>query len=182
MHKMNPADLYITGYTYTFDETICELILPHLENVSWVERWDKEDRDPNDYESTDLPEPYTDDLKQAMQDAQEYLGKTYVSLVDDTYTKGYRNIWKRSANTVMRWHNDLPEGYNLFFLCYLSDVNQGGEICFRSYGQETGCLQPRKGMIVMASQLEYIQHKVNPNPPTETRMVTNFGFNLENFR
>ena len=77
----------------------------------------------------------------------------------------------------MEWHNDLVEGCNLFFMYYLSDVTNGGELMFRVNNTPTGIIQPKKDLLVMASQEEHVEHKVNFTD--QTRIACNFGFNVE---
>jgi hypothetical protein len=145
--------------------------MPALENIEWEYEPD---------ERLNIP-VFTKKLNDAMLQAHEYLGRTYVSQLRTNYELGYRHLWERTADPVHEWHNDLIEGCNLFFLCYLTDVYEGGELCFRSKGIETGQVQPRKGIVVMASQHTHYQHKVNPHPESEKRMLCNFGFDVKDF-
>lgn len=157
---MNMSDFFIQGFTSTTDYVIMDLIgkLPPLEE------WILGDQDHATY-------PIGVDLNPAM----EYIAKTYVEPFFPNYTKGYQYIWNKSESKTMVWHNDLVEGYNLFFLYYMNDVTDGGEIQFRVNGIETGMIQPRKHLLVMASQELHVEHKVNYTP--QPRIVSNYGFN-----
>jgi len=164
-------ELYITGFTSVEDTTVYDMVIPHLKDCDW----EFEDDEALWYPVMDQA------FEDTMLKAHEYLGETYVSKLRPNYELGYRHLWERTAEPVLEWHNDLIEGCNVFFLVYLTDVNVGGEICFRAHGQPTGMISPRKGLVVMASQHEYVQHKVNPHPETEKRMLCNFGFDVKDF-
>ena len=60
---------------------------------------------------------------------------------------------------------------------YLSDVTKGGELMFRVDKTLTGIIQPKKDLLVMASQEAHVEHKVNFT--NQTRIACNFGFNVE---
>ena len=121
----------------------------------------------------DMETPESVDLTQAHQ----YIGKTYVEPIATILDYGYSNLWNKSDEPSMEWHNDLVEGCNLFFMYYLSDVTNGGELMFRVNNIPTGIIQPKKGLLVMASQEEHVEHKVNFTD--QTRIACNFGFNVE---
>ena len=155
---MDMNEYQIKGFTYTYDYDIMNLIgdLPPLEEWS--------------IDEYGVQFPETVDLEPAM----DYIGKVYVSRFFPSYTKGYRYLWNKTENQTMEWHNDLIEGCKGFFLYYMTDVTEGGEICFRVNGRETGMLQPKKHMLVMGSQEAHVEHKVNYTP--QTRIVSNYGF------
>ena len=67
----------------------------------------------------------------------------------------------------MDWHNDLVEGCNLFFMFYLTDVTEGGELMFRVNNNATGIIQPKRDLLVMASQEAHVEHKVNFTEPNK---------------
>lgn len=149
----------INGFTHTYDKEIANLIgeLPPLNE------WKTE--------SCGVNYPENIDLNPAM----DYIAEKYVKAFFTNYEKGYKRIWNKPENKSMEWHNDLIEGYNLFFLYYLNDVYKDGEICFRVNGKETNKIQPRRHLLVMGSQASNVEHKVNYT--SEDRMVVNFGFN-----
>lgn len=158
-HRLDFTDFIMNGFTYTFDNQIESLI----GDLPPIDLWE------TDFEGVQHPPGV--DLNPAM----DYIGETYVSEFFPKYTTGYKLLWNKSDSYTMDWHNDLVEGCNLFFLYYLTDVTEGGELCFRVNGVETGCIQPRKNMLVMGSQESHVEHKVNYTP--QTRIVSNYGFN-----
>lgn len=151
-------DFLIKGFTYTYDYAIMD----YIGNLPPVDKWQKED--------FGLEFPPEVDLDPAM----DYIGQTYVSQFFPNFTKGYRYIWNKTEDKTMEWHNDLVEGCKLFFLYYMTDITEGGEVCFRVNQIETGSLQPKKHMLVMASQELHVEHKANYTP--QTRIVSNYGF------
>lgn len=155
---MDFTDFLIKGFTYTFDAEVANLIgdLPPLDQ--WVP----------DVHGAEFPD------KINLDPAMDYIGQTYVSQFFPNYTKGYRYIWNKTESKTMEWHNDLIEGPKVFFLHYMTDVTDGGEICFRVNGIETGCLQPKKHLLIMASQELHVEHKANYTP--QARIVSNYGF------
>jgi hypothetical protein len=156
---MDLTDFQIKGFTYTFDYDIIDLIgeLPP------IDEWEIDDE-------YDVQYPENVDLAPAM----DYISAKYMSEYFPNHTAGYKYLWCRTESSTMLWHNDLIEGCKVFFLYYLTDVTEGGEICFRVNKTETGFLQPRKHMLVMASQESHVEHKVNYTP--EMRIVSNYGF------
>lgn len=155
---MNFTDFLIKGFTYTFDEEISSLIgkLPPLD------QW------PRDVDGAEFP------VGVDLQPAMDYIDQTYVSMFFTGSTQGYSYIWNKTESKTMEWHNDLIEGSRVFFLHYMTDVTDGGEICFRVNGVETGCLQPKQHLLVMGSQELHVEHKANYTP--QVRIVSNYGF------
>lgn len=149
----------IKGFTYTYDYDIIDLIGKLPPTSEWL----KDDE-------YDVEYPANISLSSAM----DYIGAKYVSQYFPNYSKGYNYLWNKTESATQVWHNDLVEGCKVFFLYYLTDVTEGGEICFRVNGVETGSLQPRKHMLVMGSQESHVEHKVNYTP--QTRIVSNYGF------
>lgn len=162
MHKsLNLSDYHMDGFTYGYDYNIIELIgdLPPLSE--WVD------------ECHGIRYPENIDLSLSM----DYIASTYLSpMLGDKFDKVYDYIWDKSEPQTMLWHNDLIEGANVFFLYYLTDVTQGGEICFRVNGGNEKCLQPKRGLLVMGSQAEHIEHKANFTQ--DLRITSNYGFNI----
>lgn len=150
-----------SGFTHTIDKDIESLIgtLPKLEN------WQ--------LDSSGVRYPENIDLSLA----HEYISRKYVAPFFSKVEMGYRSIWEGSDIPTTKWHNDLIEGSNLFFMYYLTDVFNEGEICFRCNNIETGKLQPKKYMLLMGSQELFVEHKVNLT--TDTRIACNFGFNVK---
>jgi hypothetical protein len=152
-------DLIEKGYTYTFDNNLLPYIQGYLSNI---DNWTRH--------SSGIEYPEDQDLNPAM----DYIQNKYVQPIFGKNKKGYKALWNKSESSSMQWHNDLKEGPNLFFLYYLNDIQNGGEIKFRVYGIETGYLQAKRGLLVMGSQESHVEHKVEPTE--ETRIVANFGF------
>lgn len=155
---LNFEDYQLKGFTYTYDYDIMNLI----GNLPPLEEWSIDEY------GVQFPENINLDA------AMDYIGKVYVSQFFPSYTHGYRYLWNKTENQTMEWHNDLVEGCKVFFLYYMTDVTEGGEICFRVEGKETGSLQPKKHMLVMGSQESHVEHKANYTP--QTRIVSNYGF------
>jgi hypothetical protein len=109
--------------------------------------------------------------------AHEYIKNKYVDPYCKFVSYGYKGVWNKTDAPSLEWHNDLVEGPNLFFMYYLSDITQGGELMFRVDKKPTGLIQPRKHLLVMASQESNVEHKVNVTE--QTRIVCNFGFNVQ---
>lgn len=159
VQTLNFEEYQIKGFTYTYDYNIIDLIgkLPPLDEWKIDEEF-----------SVQYPENVN------LSAAMDYIAKMYVEPFFPRYTKGYSSIWNKSETQTMEWHNDLVEGCKVFFLYYLTDVTEGGEICFRVNGKETGYVQPKKHLLVMGSQELYVEHKANYTP--QTRIVSNYGF------
>lgn len=159
---MDLTDFICNGFTQTTDDTVISKIQATL----------------NDWENLDskgiryrVPKQFD------LQVAHQYIADTYVSKFFDKVELGYNGIWDGGIKRdVDKWHNDLIEGCNLFVMLYLNDVTTGGQLCFKCNDIETGCIQPRKGLLVMGSQELHVVHKVSLT--TEQRMVCNFGFNV----
>lgn len=158
---MDITALKKNGYTYTYDETVESLIgeLPPLD------LWQ------SDQEGVQFPKNVN------LSKAHDYIYETYVQDNFIICDFGYSNIWNNTDIPSTVWHNDLPEGSNIFFMYYLNDVSNGGELCFQMDGLETGCIQPKKHLLVLGSQEEHVRHKVNLTK--ETRIVCNFGFKIQ---
>ena len=156
---MELNDLLIKGYTFTYDGHVKK----HVGQLPPMNEWQKDD--------SGVEFPVGVDLSQA----QQYLCDTYLKPFADVKF-GYKNIWNKTDTPTTVWHNDLIEGSNIFFLYYLNDVKDGGEICFKVNNEQTGCIQPRQNLLVLASQEESVRHKVNHT--NETRIVCNFGFKV----
>ena len=153
-------DFLTRGFTYTFDHELVKHILA------------KDLHDPDSWIETDdgiaVPPEYD------LTDSMLYIKNKYVSPIFGESKNGYNSIWNKNESTVQVWHNDLREGPNLFFLYYMTNVYKGGEIRFRVNGIETGCVQPRVGLLVMGSQESHIEHKAEPT--NEARVLSNYGF------
>jgi hypothetical protein len=159
---MNFTDFFVKGYTQTYDYEILDLIgkLPDLSEWNYCK------------EELVTRSPKNINLKNCF----PYISKNYVEKITQKYEIGYSYIWEGVHESSNVWHNDLIEGYNLFFMYYLTDVNCGGEICFRMNGEETGCIQPKKGLLVMGSQEKHVEHRVNFTE--DIRIACNFGFKI----
>lgn len=160
MHKMIMDDFFTKGFTYTFDHDLIKYI--REEDLCNPHLWFRTD------EGTMYPLGY--DLSAAM----DYVQEKYVTPIFGENQSGYNYIWNNIEKAVQVWHNDLVEGSNIVFLYYLTDVYIGGEIRFRVNGEETGSIQPRTGLLVMASQEAHVEHKVEPTD--EVRILSNYGF------
>tara|TARA_R110002073_G_scaffold276057_1_gene439910 strand:- start:300 stop:794 length:495 start_codon:yes stop_codon:yes gene_type:complete len=154
-------ELLISGYKIFNDKEILYLISDVPPISSWTIK-------------PDTSGTYTPAEKINLEPAHDYIKDNYVDKYFNNSTKGYNNIWNSTEESSMLWHNDLVEGPNLFFMYYLNDVINNGEICFRINGEETGKIKPKKGLLLMGSQELYVEHKVNHTD--ETRVVCNFGF------
>lgn len=163
VHDMIMSDFFSKGFTYTFDHEVVKYI--REEDICDPDSWFQTD------EGTTYPLGY--DLTEAM----NYIRDTYVTPLFGENKSGYSYIWNHNEKTVQVWHNDLREGPNLFFLYYMTDVYNGGEIRFRVNGKETGHVQPRVGLLVMGSQELHVEHKAEPT--NETRILSNYGFYVD---
>ena len=152
------TDLLVNGYKVFEDKKI----LFTLGKIPDIKEW----------EGDQVKSPKGFDLRLA----QNYINNKYVAPVFGGAVFGYSNIWSGTDSNSKEWHNDLIEGCNLFFMYYLSDITEGGELCFRVNGKETGSIQPKKDMLVMGSQERYVEHKVNDC--NQERIVCNFGYNI----
>tara|TARA_B110000208_G_C11680262_1_gene398454 strand:+ start:555 stop:1040 length:486 start_codon:yes stop_codon:yes gene_type:complete len=154
-------DLQTKGYIEIVDTTIADTIpaFPPLSEWSTTDEY--------------VEYPQFVDLKPV----HEYIGKTYVEPFATILDYGYNALWNKTDEPSMHWHNDLVEGCNLFFMFYLTDVTEGGELMFRVNNKVTGIIQPKRHLLVMASQEAHVEHKVNLTE--QTRIVCNFGFNVQ---
>jgi len=154
-------ELLMSGYKIFNDKEILHLLsdVPHIS--SWTANLDSSG-------------VYTPPEKIDLGPVHDYIKDNYVDKYFNNSTKGYNNIWSSTETDSLEWHNDLVEGPNLFFMYYLNDVINNGEICFRVNGEETGKIKPKRGLLLMGSQELYVEHKVNYT--NENRAVCNFGF------
>lgn len=163
--KDNDVDLsefFVKGYSATIDKNILSLLNVPLDVDKWV-------RDEDGIRS-----PGNVDLTIA----HHYIAEKYIKPIAKKYEIGYNSIWEGIDQPTREWHNDLIErNNNVFFMYYLNDVENDGELCFRMNGLETGRVQPKQSVLVMGSQESYVEHKVIPT--TETRIACNFGFRVE---
>jgi len=158
---MDMSEYIIKGFTHTFDPYIEELIgeLPPMEE------WKGESYGGKYPEGVDLLP------------AQEYILEKYVKPNFRNPELGYRAVWTGIDRKTVPWHNDLPEGPNIFFMYYLTDITEGGELCFKVRDEVTGCIQPKRHMLLLGSQEPHIMHKVNLTD--QIRTVCNFGYIVE---
>lgn len=154
------TDFYTKGYTSVIDDRL-ELL---IENIHPITDWK--------VDSTGIRYPAHVNLE----NAHRYIAENYVYPIFGQSELGYKSIWEGTDTPSLKWHNDLVEGSNLFFMYYLTTVNNSGELCFRVNGIETGKIQPKKHLLVMGSQEAHVEHKVNPT--TELRIACNFGFSI----
>ena len=110
---------------------------------------------------------------------EEYLPKGNNELI-------YYSIWNGSDTSSYKWHNDLIEGANVFFLMYYTNMNlnEGGEIMFRNLNQDKRitCFHlPKKYDVLYGSQAKHFEHRVETlREPNVERITMNFGFKIDN--
>lgn len=112
-----------------------------------------------------------------LQRATDYVGETYINPFFNDYDQDRYSMFVGAELTSMQWHNDLIEGHNVFFLYYLTDINQDGELMIMSNNNVVGSIQPKKHRLVMLSQAPHVLHKVNPT--NQVRVAINFGYRVE---
>jgi hypothetical protein len=167
------SNLMIKGHYRFNDPSLFKFLDKSLENVIWNKPVEK---DPYFF-TTEI----TEDIDKALILTSNLLGNNIVSLIDNDYKEGYKYIWNGTELSICRWHNDLKEGPNIFFLLYLTDMNPecGGEIEFRSTHTKevTGSILPKKYDVVIGSQELDWEHRVGAFKcgPME-RITCNFGF------
>jgi hypothetical protein len=167
------GELNTKGHYKFSDKSFFVYLEKALENVVWEP---PEEDDPYFF-TTDI----TREIQKSLDDTANLISDKIVSLIDSSHTQGYKYIWNGTEFSICRWHNDLKEGPNLFFLLYLTDMNPdcGGEIEFRSAHTKevTGSILPKKYDIVIGSQELDWEHQVGAFKcgPME-RITCNFGF------
>jgi hypothetical protein len=164
-------DFIMKGHSVFYCKEDFVYIEKTLEDVEWIQDEEKCFRY---HLQNDLVDP-------ALEKTQLILGKKYVSSVDKNYKLGYRSLWNGTEISSCSWHNDLMEGPNLFFLMYLTrlEENVGGEIQFRHSATKeiTGSILPQKYKIVVGSQELKWEHRVVPFKYDKMERITaNFGF------
>jgi hypothetical protein len=159
--NLDISEFFVNGYSSTIDTKIYSLIDVELDVLNW----------PIDEHKIRSPE-YAD-----LSNAHHYIAEKYIKPIAKKYEIGYNSIWE-GVETAVGWHNDLIENENnVFFMYYLTDIKNNGELCFRMNGVETGKIQPKKYVLVMGSQELNVQHKVIPTD--EIRIACNFGFKVK---
>lgn len=149
----------------------------HLETALENVVWDKPEKNDPYFFTTEI----TNKINQALDETANLIADRIVSKIDPHNTQGYKYIWNGTELSICRWHNDLKEGPNLFFLLYLTDMDPdcGGEIEFRSTHTKevTGSILPKKYDVVIGSQELDWEHQVGVFKcgPME-RITCNFGF------
>jgi hypothetical protein len=167
------SELNTKGHYKFNDKSFFIYLEKALESVVWGK---PQDDDPYFF-TTEI----TDEINIALSKTANTIDDKIVSKIDPDNKQGYKYIWNGTEFSICRWHNDLKEGPNLFFLLYLTDMNPdcGGEIEFRSAHTKevTGSILPQKYDIVIGSQELDWEHQVSPFlcGPME-RITCNFGF------
>ncbi len=167
------GDLNTKGHHKIQDKSFFVYLEKALENVIW----DKPEEDDPYFFTTEI----TDEISEALNKTADMIGERIVSLIDKDHVQGYKFIWNGTELSICRWHNDLKEGPNLFFLLYLTDMNAecGGEIEFRSTHTKevTGSILPQKYDLIIGSQELDWEHQVGVFKcgPME-RITCNFGY------
>jgi len=148
------SDFIIKGYAQTIDKELYSFIdVPEVND--------------NQFEMLNID----------INEANKYIVDKYVIPLFGNYNKTDHSIWKGSEDSTCEWHNDLREGYNIFFLYYMTDIKNNGELMVRMNNEKTGIIQPSKYDLIMLSQAPNVQHKVIHTD--DVRIVANFMYDID---
>jgi len=112
-----------------------------------------------------------------LNDMSSYVGSSYIAPYFPGYSDYTYSMFVGSEHSTMEWHNDLVEGYNTFFLYYLTTVDHGGELMIQCNDSVVGCVQPKKHLLVMLSQASHVKHRVNPTD--QVRVAINLAYKVD---
>lgn len=131
------------------------------------------------YETAKYPINYYPIGKLLLKATQRRLKHLYMP--DFKVEYGMVDAWRGVDKGTDEWHNDMPDGYNIAFLMYLSNTSPaiGGGLEFRAKDVSyTEIVYPKKyDIIVLDQELKY-EHRVLPLLKPINRDIANIEFNL----
>ena len=121
----------------------------------------------------DIPE----ELSKRLETFAQYIKMKYIdpNWPNATYNKFI--IWEGIDKDSMGWHTDMFEGYDVFFLYYMTDTFEetGGGIQFKwKDGEAT--VQPKKGTLVLVNNCRGFWHRAIAT--TVPRTLASFDYNV----
>ena len=143
--------------------------------LSWIDtspiEWEYEGGINNDYHPKNNKEFYNTILWTIHNDISE----TLLSGVNHSIDK--RRLWLGVNLDATKWHNDLEEGPNCFFLLYFSDMRKydEGAVWFRN-GEKEWRILPYPGLLVAVNCEKQFEHKAESTK--QERIIASFAFNL----
>ena len=131
------------------------------------------------YQTAKYPIFYYPIGKWLLRKTQKKLKQLYISNFKSEY--GIVDAWRGVDKGTDEWHNDMPDGSNIAFLMYLSDMDEstGGGLQFRQQhvsGVKT--VYPKKYDIIVLDQDLKFTHRVLPLIKPINRDIANIEFNI----
>jgi hypothetical protein len=163
-------NLYINGYCHIQDLDITKNLIPMLNSF----RWTKQGKMFHYAEH--------DQKHKTMLDSVNLLEERYVKFILPSYRLVDFCLWNGVDSGTQIWHEDLKEGYQISFLCYMSDTTRktGGAIYFRDKNQQKKYVKiyPKIGDIIIMNHSSPFQHKVETLKILTNRFTFHAGFSL----
>lgn len=160
-------DIYTKGYVKLSEPGGLDLIRDHEFKLLNVEERGR------DNGVKDIP----DELAERLQTFAWYVKTKYV---DPEWPEAVYNkyiIWEGVDRDNQGWHTDMFEGYDIFFLYYLTDnfEETGGAIEFK-WGSGQSIYYPKAGDLFMVNNCRGFWHRAGSS--SIKRRVASFDFNV----
>ena len=169
--QMISTEFYVNGFQL-FD--VSELISDtHLENRIW----EYEGGVNGDYHLS-AEDPFYVLQNSWLLNIHFEISKRFVEPSYKNFTIEKRRLWEGVNDDATKWHNDLREGPNCFFLLYFSDLDtiKEGAIHFKNSSDEWK-IYPKRGLLAAVNCMPEFLHKADKT--SCERIVSSFYFNLD---